>query len=186
MGLWYNTTTVSHIYVTGLEIGICNWRDSLCITVRNDHRHADGCTGGAAWLYCTWAWFFLPEEGHRWSWHHLSLCLCRGLGLYMERMHKSWGSHLGLFAVHSVTFHEEPQTLYCSYLSASKGVRLQLYRRVFFVCSAVSVQGYLGHPELVCFHCLWVNNVSHLPASLRSCIRAGRTAIFQCELVHMG
>ena len=49
--------------------------------------------------------------------------------------------------------HDEPQTLSCGYLNASLGVRLQLYRTVFFMCSSVSAQGYLGHPELVYLSC---------------------------------
>ena len=49
-------------------------------------------------------------------------------------MHKPKGLLSGfLVAVHSVTLHEEPQTLTYSYLGASQGVRLQLYRVVFFV-----------------------------------------------------
>ena len=62
-----------------------------------------------------------------------------------------------LVAVHLVTLHEEPQTLSCSYLGASLGVRLQLYREVFFTCSSVSAQGYLGQPELVYLSCFQVN-----------------------------
>ena len=91
-----------------------------------------------------------------------------------------------LVVAHSVTLCEEPQTLSCSYLGASWGVRLQLYRELFFICSSVSAQGYLGHPELVHLSCLWVNQVSCHPASLGPGIRVVRTAIFQCQLVHTG
>ena len=59
-----------------------------------------------------------------------------------------------LAAVHLVTLCEKPWTLSSSYLSASLGVRLQLYREVFFICLAISAQTYLGHSELVYFICL--------------------------------
>ena len=69
-------------------------------------------------------------------------------------MHEPQGSHLVLVTAHSVIPHEKPQTLSCSYLSTSHGVRLQLYREMFFICSSVNAQGYLGHPELVYLSCL--------------------------------
>ena len=85
----------------------------------------------------------------------LLLCLCRGLDIIKGKHAWALGLLSGfLVAAHSATLHEEPQTLSCSYFGASLGVRLQLYREVFFICSSVSAQGYLGHPELVYFSCL--------------------------------
>ena len=142
------------------------------------------------WLYCACTRIFLPGVGSTWwSWHHLVMsllfCLHRGLGVIKGE--HTWASGLSsgfLVAAHSVTLHEEPQTLSCSYLGASWGVRLQPYREVFYICSPVSAQGYLGHPELVYLSCLWVNQVSHHPASLRPITRVARTAIIWCKLVH--
>ena len=113
----------------------------------------------------------------------LSICLCRGLGVIKEK--HAWASGLSsgfLVALCSVTLHEKPQTLSCGYLGASQGVGLQIYREVFFICSTASAQGYLRFPELVCFSCLWVNQVAHHPTSLGPSIRVARTAIFWCEL----
>ena len=152
-------------------------------------RDVGGCAGGSAWLYWTCARFFLPGERSRQLWHHLvmslSFCLHRGLGV-KRRVHMSLGASSSGFLVvaHSVTLCEEPQTLSCSYLSASWGVRLQLYREVFFVWSSVSAQGYLEHPKLVYLSCFRVNQVSHHPASLRPSIWVARTTIFRCKLEH--
>ena len=113
----------------------------------------------------------------------LLFCLHSGWGVIKGEL--AWASGLSsgiLVALHSVTFHEEPHTLSCSCLSASWGVRLQLDREVFFICSTVSAQGYLGHPKLVCFSCLQVSQVSCHPASLGPGIRVARIAIFWCEL----
>ena len=41
---------------------------------------------------------------------------------------------------------EKPPTLCCSYFSASHGVRVHSYRKVFLACSTACAQGYLGHP----------------------------------------
>ena len=62
----------------------------------------------------------------------LLLHLCRGLQVITVEHMRALRLLSGfLVAVHSVTLSEEPQTLSCSYLGASQGVRLQLYREVF-------------------------------------------------------
>ena len=80
----------------------------------------------------------------------------------------------------------KPQTLCPGYLSASQGVGLLPYREVFFICSSVCVQGYLGHPELVLFSCLWVSWVACHPASTGPSTRAARTASPWIWVAHMG
>ena len=85
----------------------------------------------------------------------LLLHLLRGLGAIKGECAWTGGLSSGFMAaVHSVTLCEKLQTLSSSYFSASQGVRLQLYREVFFVCLVVSGQAYLGHPDLVYFSCL--------------------------------
>ena len=117
----------------------------------------------------------------------LLLCLHRGLGVIKGECAQASGLSSGfLVAAHSVTLYEEPQTLSHGYLGASLGVRLQLYREMFFICSSLSAQGYLGHPELVYLSCLQVNQVSCHPTSLRPSIEVTRTAIFLCKLEHAG
>ena len=86
-------------------------------------------------------------------------CLYAYIGVGGYKREHTWAMGLSsgiLVAVHSVSLCEEPQTLCCSYLSTSWGMRLQPYREVFFIYSTVSTQGYLGYPELVCFSCLQV------------------------------
>ena len=75
-----------------------------------------------------------------------------------------------------VDLSRKPQTLCLSYLSASQGVGLSPYRKVIFICSSVHAQGYLGHPELACFSCLWVSWVACLPVSIWPSTRKARTA----------
>ena len=99
----------------------------------------------------------------------LLLCLCRGWGAI--KGDHAWASGLSsgfLAAVHFITLHEELWTLSSSYLSASLGVRLQLYREVFFICLVVSAQAYLEHLELVYFRCMQARQVAHLPGSTQT------------------
>ena len=119
-------------------------------------------------------------------WHH---CLYTyiGVGGYISKNAWALGpSSEFLVSVHLVSLCKEPQTLCCSYLGAPRGVKLQPYREVFFIYLTISVQGYLGYPELVCFSCLQVNWVAHHPMSLRPSIRVARTAIFWSKLAHIG
>ena len=85
----------------------------------------------------------------------LLLLLCRGQGAIKGECAQASGLlSRFLAAVHPVTLWEKLQILSSSYLSASLGVRLQLYREVFFICSVIHAQAYLVHPELVYFSCL--------------------------------
>ena len=66
----------------------------------------------------------------------------------------SWSFFWFILQLVLVNSSREPQTPCLGYFSASQGVGLSPYRKVFFICSAVCAEGYLGHPELVCFTCL--------------------------------
>ena len=68
---------------------------------------------------------------------------------------------------------EEPPTLCCSYFGASWGVRVHLYRKVFFICLTACAQGYLGDFELFWHSCSQVNWVAHLPGSTWTWYRGG-------------
>ena len=112
----------------------------------------------------------------------LSLQLCRGLRAIKEEHTQASGLLSGcLVAVHSVTLCEKLWTLSHGYLSASQGVRLQLYRKVFFICLVISAQAYLGHSELVYFSYLWASQVAHPLDPLEPGIRAARTTIFHAN-----
>ena len=92
----------------------------------------------------------------------LSLHLCRRQGAIKGECTQALGLSSGfLAAVHLVTLCEKPWILSSGYLGASVGVRLQLYKEVFFICSVVSAPAYLGHPELVYFSCLQASQIAH-------------------------
>ena len=154
------------------------------------HRDASECARGSAWSYCTWARFFLLEEGSRQLWHHLvmslSFCLCRGLGVYKGEHTWAGGWSPGSFgSCTSKLPLEKPPTLCCSYFGASWGVWVQLTGR----CSSF-VQLYVpkvipGTLSWYWFSCLQVNQVVCL-ISHRPCIRVTWTATFWSELAHAG
>ena len=94
-------------------------------------------------------------------WCHCHFAYKEGWGLYKESIHKPQGSHLSFWLQYIQLHFMRSHRPSCSYLGACWGVRLQLYREVFFICSAVSGQGYLGHPELVYFSDLQASQVAH-------------------------
>ena len=111
-------------------------------------------------------------------WHHCHYAYVKGWSIKGEC---AWAFGSLIWVLGYSTFSDtlwEAITLSQGYLSASCGVRLQLYREVFFVCSSVSAQGYLEHPELVYLSYLQVNQVSHHPTSLGPGIGAAWTMIF--------
>ena len=73
-----------------------------------------------------------------------------------------------------------------NYLAASWGVGLSPYRKAFFICSFVCAQGYLGHPELVCFSCLWVSWVACHHVSIWPSTREARTTALWQRVAHVG
>ena len=75
---------------------------------------------------------------------------------------------LGSLAHSLVGLSRKPQTLWLGYLSASWGVGLSPYRKVFFICSFIHVHAYFVYPELVHFSCLWLSQVTCHPASIGS------------------
>ena len=143
--------------VTGSEIRIWNWWDGSCIAVR------DGRVGTPMDVQVGWCdstvhvqcFSHLKREADDCDvigWHTLSFCLHRGLGIIQGECTWAEGFLSGFWvALHLVALCREPQTLSCSYLSASWGVRLQHDKEVFFICSAVSDLGCPGHLKLVCF-----------------------------------
>ena len=80
----------------------------------------------------------------------------------------------------------KPQTLCLGYLSDSQGVGLLTYRKVFFICLTVCAQGYPEHLELVCYSCLYVNQVACHPASIWLSTRKARTTALWSEVAHTG
>ena len=111
---------------------------------------------------------FPPKWRSRWLWHNqvmsLSFCLCKWRG-YIRKHTQALGfffSSLSLVCS-LVDSSGKPQTLCLSYLGAFQGVGLSPYRKVFFICSSACAQGYLGHPELVCFSWLWASWVACHP-----------------------
>ena len=123
-------------------------------------------------------------------WCHLLFCLHKWGGRYKRNCAQTRGF------IHSLVPHSlvcypvgssrKPQTLSLSYLGASWGVGLLPYRKVFFICSSICVQGYLRHYELVCFSCLWVSWVTSHPASIKPGIGEARTTTLWSGVVHMG
>ena len=57
---------------------------------------------------------------------------------------------------------------------------------MFLICSSICAQGYLEHPEWVCFSCLWANCVACHPASIWPSTRKARTMALQSWVVHVG
>ena len=103
-------------------------------------------------------------------------------------MHEPGGSSFWLLVLWLVLVDSfrKPQTLCLGYLSASWGVGLSQYKKVFFICSSVCAQGYLGHLELVCFSCLWAGWVVCHPASIWPVTRKARTTALWSWVVHAG
>ena len=96
----------------------------------------------------------------------------------------AWALGVQLLVLHSLVHSPfgssgKPQIPWLSYLSASWGVGLSPYRKVFFICSSICVQAYLVHSELVHFSCLWVSWVTCHPASIRPSTREARTTALQ-------
>ena len=100
----------NYIYVTGVEIGFQNLWDGSCVTVKDDRSgmlmDAQACQHDST----VHAQGFFPPEGEsRWLWHHyimsLSLCLCKGRGIYIREHAWTQGLSSGfLVAVHLVSF----------------------------------------------------------------------------------
>ena len=177
--------------VTGVELRFQNLWDSLCVAVKDDRSRmlidAQTCQHNSTVHVQRFSHLKgRADDCDVIGWHHCCYAYIKVGGLY-KGAHMSLRALIWVFGCNTfcVTC-EESQTLYCGYLSASWGVRLQPYREVFFIYSTVSAQGYLGYPVLVCFSCLQVNWVAHHPTSLRPCIGAARTTIFWSKLVHMG
>ena len=138
--------------VTGSEIGIQNWQVSSCVaigTVRfvqwgcwQMHRQVGTCTR------------FSHQKGEQMN--MTSFNDITAITLYVEGWEYIIGSTHELKAIIWVFGSctpklpcEKPPTLCCIYFSASHGVRVHLYRKVLFICSATCAQGYLGYPYLV-------------------------------------
>ena len=144
------------------------WHDSTAHAQGFSHwkREADNCDV-IRWCHCHYAYV--------------------EVGDYKRRAQTSLRALIWVFGCSTFSYISwESADLSHGYLSASLGVRLQLYREVFFICSSVSAQSYLGHPELVYLSCLWVNQVPCHPVSLRPSIGVARTTIFWWKLAHMG
>ena len=114
---------------------------------------------------------FPPKWRSRWLWHHLMMSLSFCLHIWRGYIRKCpwalgfffWFFIFGLFLG---WFNHEATDPLSQLRSASRGVGLLPNRKVFFICSSVSAQGYLEHPELACFSCLWASWVACHPASI--------------------
>ena len=88
--------------VTGLEIGIWNWWDSLCIAVRNGRRGMlmDAQVGQHDSTPHAQGFSYLKSEADYHDiirWCHCCCTYVKGWGLYKESMHEPSGSHLGFW-----------------------------------------------------------------------------------------
>ena len=121
--------------------------------------------------------FFLPKWRSRQLWYHfmtsLLSCLHKWRKGIKESMHKPIGSFFFWFWF---------------WLVGLVNFSLGSHRssEVFFICSSICVEGYPVHPELVCFSCLWVSQVTCHPASIQPGIGEARTTALWSGVVHAG
>ena len=146
-------------------------------------RDASECAGGLAWPYCACARFFPPEDGNRWSWHHLetslSFCLHRGLGVYKGECTWAGGWLSGSFGSCTSKWPlEKPPTLCGGYFGASQGVRVQLTGKCSSFVQLHVPKIILGTLNWCWFSCLQVNWVVCHLISLGSCIGVAQIATF--------
>ena len=109
----------------------------------------------------------------------LSFYLCKWRGVFKEEcMSPGVGCQFVWFSFRFFLWFvlRKPQTLCLGYLGASWGVGLFPYRKVFFICLTVCVQGYPEHLELMCFNSLWVSQVACHPVHIWPDTRKARTA----------
>ena len=140
----------------------------------------------------TYVWRFFPLKWKsRQLWHHqmmsLSFCLCKWRGVYKE-MCMSPTVLLLVLHLWFVLQLIHPGSHRHSVSATLVPLKEWNYHHTgkFFICSSIYAQGYLEHPALVCFSCLWVSQVACHPASIWPGTGKARTASLWSWVAHVG